>query len=119
MPILDIHVWVKEEICELNWDQKTKFLDGLMQKMKNSGYDEKLRLEVLKSSINGYEKILEDGKNGVKPIYRNKVWKETNSWSVQKKYKKENWWKGKGDFKNKSVIFVPAISRSEHEYTNN
>ena len=41
------------------------------------------------------------------------MWKETNSWSVQKKYRKENWWKGKGDFKNKSVIFVPATPRSE------
>ena len=47
-----------------------------MQKMKNSGYDEKFRLEVLKSSVNGYEKILEDGEKGVKPVYRSKEWKE-------------------------------------------
>ena len=40
--------------------------------MKNSGYNEKFRQEVMKINVNGYEKILEDGENGVKPVYRNK-----------------------------------------------
>ena len=62
-----------------------------MRKMKNSGYDEKFRLEVLKSSINGYEKILEDGEKGVKPVYRNKEWKEKNEWNKKKVFNKENW----------------------------
>ena len=44
----------------------------LFKKMKNSGYNEKFRQEVMKISVNGYEKILEDGENGVKPVYRNK-----------------------------------------------
>ena len=98
---------------ELDWDQKAKHLDNFMQKMKNSGYDEKFRLEVLKSSINGYEKILEDGEKGVKPVYRNKEWKEKNDWNKKKVFKKENWWKGKNSIKNKSVIFVPATPGSE------
>ena len=76
---------------ELDWDQKAKHLDNFMQKMKNSGYDEKFRLEVLKSSINGYEKILEDGEKGVKPVYRNKEWKEKNDWNKKKVFNKENW----------------------------
>ena len=48
---------------ELNWAEKTKHLDGLMQKIKNSGYEEKFRLEVLKSSINGFAKRVEDSEN--------------------------------------------------------
>ena len=31
-----------------------------------------MKLEILKRSINGYEKIVEDG---LKPIYRSKEWK--------------------------------------------
>ena len=84
-----------------------------MQKMKNSGYDVKFRLEVLKSSINGFEKIVEDSKNGIKPIYRSKTWKESNNWNAKKKSKKENWWKGKSQVENKSVIFVPSTPRGE------
>ena len=79
-----------------------------MQKLKNSGYDEKFRLEILKSSLNGFEKIVEDEKNGIKPIYRCKTWKEQNNWNSKKNFKKNNWWKGKNEIPNKSVIFVPA-----------
>ena len=98
---------------ELEWGQKAQHLSNLMQKMKNSGYDEKFRLEVLKSSINGYEKILEDHKSGSKPIYRNKDRKENNDWKSKKIFKRENWWKGGGQIANKSVIFVPATPGSE------
>ena len=98
---------------ELEWDQKAHHLSNLMQKMKNSGYDENFRLEVLKSSINGFEKILEDAKNGLKPIYRDRKWKEDNNWTGKKKSKNENWWKGKQEFENKSVIFVPATPGAE------
>ena len=98
---------------ELKWEQKAKHLSDFMQKMKNSGYDEIFRLEVLKSSINGHEKIVEEHINGSKPIYRNKEWKERNNWNSKKKFKKENWWKGGGQTENKSVIFVPATPGSE------
>ena len=73
----------------------------------------KFILEVLKSSLNGYDKIIEDDEKGIKPIYRNKEWKEKNNWSRKKILKKENWWKGKNEIKNKSVIFVPATPGSE------
>ena len=84
-----------------------------MQKLKNSGYDEQFRLEILKSSINWYEKIVEDEKNGIKLIYRSKDWKEQNNWNTKKIFKKENWWKGNKETQNKSVIFVPATPGGE------
>ena len=36
---------------ELEWEQKTRHLNDFMQKLKNSGYDEEFRLEILKSSF--------------------------------------------------------------------
>jgi hypothetical protein len=98
---------------ELEWDQKTKHLDGFMQKLRNSGYDEEFRLEVLKSTLNGYEKIVEDADKEVKPMYRSKELKERNNWKGKKLFKKQNWWKGKDRVKNKSVIFVPATPGGE------
>ena len=46
-------------------------------------------------------------------MYRNRERKEKNNWKMQKKFKKENWWKGKGQVENKSIIFVPATPGSE------
>jgi hypothetical protein len=43
--------------AELEWEHKTKHLDDFMQNLRNSGYDEEFRLEVLKSTLNGYKKI--------------------------------------------------------------
>ena len=40
-------------------------------------------------------------------------WKQENNWALKKKSKNENWWKGKQEFENKSVIFVPATPGSE------
>ena len=99
--------------AELDWSRKAEHLSNLMQKLKNSGYDEQFRLEILKSSINGFEKIVEDEKNGIKPIYRSKDWKEQNNWNTKKIFKKENWWKGNKETQNKSVIFVPATPGGE------
>ena len=43
---------------ELEWEEKAFHMSKFMQKLKNSGYDEKFRLEVAKSSVNGYQKNL-------------------------------------------------------------
>ena len=54
--------------CEV----KRKHLNSFMQQLKNSGYGEKFRAEILKSGIAGYNKILAADKAGVRPIYRPK-----------------------------------------------
>ena len=49
-----------------------------MQILKNSGYDQKFRTEVLRSGIKGYNSILEEAKSGVKPLYRTKESKSSD-----------------------------------------
>jgi hypothetical protein len=45
-----------------------------MVKLKNSGYDEKFRMQILDSGMKAYLKMVEDDKNGVKPMYRSRDW---------------------------------------------
>ena len=47
-----------------------------MQNLKNSGYSETFRREILNAGLNGYNKILEADKLGKKPLYRAKGWQK-------------------------------------------
>ena len=45
-----------------------------MVKLKNSGYNQKFRTEILDSGLHAYQKMLEDDTNGVKPLYGSREW---------------------------------------------
>ena len=45
-----------------------------MVKLKNSGYGEKYRKEILDSALKGFNKMLEEDRNGTKPLFRNRSW---------------------------------------------
>ena len=51
-----------------------------MQLLNNSGYSQKFRTEILKSGLEGYNKIVKAEKEGVRPVYRPKGWKESARW---------------------------------------
>ena len=61
-----------------------------MQLLKNSGYSETFRAEILKSGLQGYSNILKAEKDGVRPVYRPKGWKESARW-MEKRRKKRDW----------------------------
>ena len=93
---------------ELSCKTKRKHLDNFMQLLKNSGYSEAFRLEILNSGLKGFDKILKAEREGTRPMYRPKGWKESARW-LEKKRKKSNWL---GPFW-KSCIFVPPTPGSE------
>ena len=47
-----------------------------MQLLKNSGYDEKFRAEILNLGLKGFDKIVKA--DGVRPMFRPKGWNETS-----------------------------------------
>ena len=79
-----------------------------MQLLKNSGYSEMFRAEILKSELKGYNLILQAERESVRPVYRPKGWKESARW-LEKRRRKNNWL---GKFW-KSCIFVPPTPGSE------
>ena len=104
------YIWSKTPRDRIFSDFKTKrkHLNNYMQLLKNSGYSEAFRLEILKSGLQGYNKIFKAEKDKVRPMYRPKGWKEGARW-LEKKRKKSNWL---GTFW-KSCIFVPPTPGSE------
>ena len=93
---------------QLSCVRKQEILSDYMQVLKNSGYQNTFRKEILKAGLHGYNKILEADELGKKPLYRAKNWRKSSRWLDSKK-KSRNWLGGK----YKSCIFVPPTPGSE------
>ena len=93
---------------ELSCEVRRRHLNNYMQLLKNSGYCEKFRAEVLRSGLQGYSKIVAAEKEGRRPVYRPKDWQKSARWLAKKKKKKG--WLGKFW---KSCIFIPPTPGSK------
>ena len=78
---------------ELPWSVKSKHLSNYMQKLKNSGYGFTFRKEILLSLLNGYRKIQEAAQEGIRQMYRRRIWKKKER--VVKRMTKKKSWLGK------------------------
>ena len=91
---------------ELGIEVQKKHLDVFMIQLKNSGYDKKFRKEIICSSWNAFEKMIDNDKNGIIPLYRPRSWNK-EARNLQKSMKKSNWWNAKSSkIQYKSVMFV-------------
>ena len=59
---------------ELPWESTLKHLNNFSARMRASGYGEKYRFEVLKSGVEGFEKMIAEEKNGGRPINQRRTW---------------------------------------------
>ena len=93
---------------DLGEEIRNKPLNDFMVKLKNSGYNAKYRKEILDSATKAFDKMLEEDRNNVKPLFRDRLWKKEER-ENSKKEKKLNWYKneGKTKIKYKSILFVP------------
>ena len=78
------------------------------KKLQNSGYDEKERLIIIRSAMNGYNKQVKADQEGTKPLYRPREWNQ-EAREEQKKNKKV--WFKRGGYEY--VAFIPATPGSE------
>ena len=90
-------------------DQREIGVNQYVQKLYNSGYDERYRHEVVKSAYNGYHKQLKDDDNGIKPLYRPWSWNREER-DKAKEDKPGTWYKN-GGWEHK--LFVPATANGE------
>ena len=80
-----------------------------MRRMQASGYDNKTRLQVLKSALKAYDNIKQKEQSGIRPMYRKKTWRPHER-RKEKLEKKRNWYT-KGNYE--AVMFLPATPNSE------
>ena len=60
----------------LPWDVTVKHLNNFSRRMKTSGYDQNYRYQVLKSGMEGYDKMMEVERSGGRPVNRPRSWGE-------------------------------------------
>ena len=102
---------------ELGEKVRNEHLTKFMLKMKNSGHKVNFRTRILKSSLNAFEKMVEEDKSGKKPLHRNRSWNKENR-TKDKENKKNNWYKidknsEKSEKQFTSILFVPPTPGSE------
>ena len=91
---------------ELGSEVQGVHLNKFMLKLKNSGYNFKFRKEILDSGLKAYQKMKDDDKKNIKPMYRSREWNAEER-QLSKSKKKCNWWNTKNSkIQYKSVLFV-------------
>ena len=94
----------------LDWEKDTApILSEYMRRMKEAGYQEKYRKNVVRKAINIYNIKLEDERKGVRPIFRPKTWRKEER-SKEKENKKKDWGTRKGHI---APIMVPTTPGGE------
>ena len=83
-----------------------------MKKLQTSGYDEKYRLEILKSIINAWKKMVQKSESGEKPLHRPRNFMKEER-KLEKTDKKLNWFKGKDKKAFSSVLMIPVTPNGE------
>ena len=93
----------------LPWDVTVKHLDNFCERMKASGYNQNYRFQVLKSGVEGFDKMLEVERSGGRPINRPRSWGEDER--QKKKELQSKVWFRAGGFD--VPLFVPHTPKGE------
>ena len=83
------------------------FLNKYMKKLQTSGYDQNMRIEILKSILTGWKSIVAKAETGEKPLHRPRDFEQEERLKA-KEEKPLNWYKGKDGKTYDSVMMVPA-----------
>ena len=60
---------------ELDVQIRNNHLNKFMLRLKNSGYSQNYRKQILDSALKAHAKMVEDDTSGKKPLYRSRDWK--------------------------------------------
>ena len=93
----------------LPWDITVKHLNNFCQRMKASGYNQNYRFQVLKSGVEGFDKMLEVERSGGRPINRLRSWEEDER--QKKKELQSKVWYRAGGFD--VPLFIPHTPKWE------
>jgi len=103
---------LKNTSLELGHEVQCDNLSDFMLKLKDSGYCEKFRSEIIFSAKKAFDIIVENDQNGSRPIHRTR--EQMLSDKGARKSSGYNWWK-KGDNENKytTILYVPPTPNGE------
>ena len=90
-----------------------KHLNDFSNRMRASGYGERYRFEIIKSGVEGFDKMIKEENAGGRPINQRRTWNEEKNEDQRqkkKKLKKKNWFNS-GGFN--VPLFVPHTPNGE------
>ena len=91
----------------LPWEATVEHLNNFSERLKLSGYDEDYRFQVIKSGVEGFDKMLREEESGGRPINRHRSWEEDQR-QKKKELQKKKWFR-KGGYD--VPLFVPHTPR--------
>ena len=94
---------------DLPWSTTVSNLNHFSNRMRLSGYNQEFRYQVIKSGVEGYEKMFEIEKSGRRPVNRPRTWEEDKR-QRKKELEKRNWFR-KGGYQ--IPLFVPHTPGGE------
>ena len=93
----------------LPWETTLRHLDNFSQRMRMSGYNENYRFQIIKSGVEGFDKMLKESEDGGRPINSPRTWEEDLR-QKNKYFKKKRWYRRGG---YDVPLFVPHTPRGE------
>ena len=94
---------------ELPWETTVKHLNDFSQRMRASGYGERYRFEIIKSGVEGFDKMVKEENRGGRPINPRRTWNEDQR-QQKKELQGKNWFRS-GGFD--VPLFVPHTPNGE------
>ena len=89
---------------DMGTDVQNNHLTDLMLKLKDSGYNEQFRSEVVSSAYKAFKIMIENHNKGIKPIHRNRKQMQNDKGA---KSGSGSTWYNKGKTKYSSILFIP------------
>ena len=89
--------------------ERTEHIQHFINRLQFSGYPQKDRIAIFQKANQKYKKIVNNDKDGKRPMYCGKFW--NRQIRDEEKSKKRSTWFTKGGFE--TVLFVDATPRSE------
>ena len=77
---------------ELPWETTVKHFNDFSHRMRVSGYSAKYRFEIIKSGVEGFDKMIAEENKGGSPINQRRTWNEDRR-QKKKELQKKNWFK--------------------------
>ena len=93
----------------LPWETTANHLNDFSKRLRLSGYNQDYRYQIIKSGVEGFEKMKDVASQGGRPINSPRTWEE--DLRQKKKYFKKKTWFKKGGFD--VPLFVPHTPRGE------
>ena len=93
---------------ELEWEIVAELLSEFSERLRDSGYSERFRVEVMKSILEGWRKMVEEQRKGGRPINRPRIWNQEEREDCKLK-KKTSWYRAGG---YSTVIFCTYTPNS-------